>query len=209
MLAVQLYSGETPLGHVHSKDFVTLVVDMDVRPERPDEADAPELSDEIWDLAERCWTRNPKERLTAPVVCEDLARFMDRGLQVSQASHPALPPPTNARPAVPACLRPSFVNPALEPKYTPQAFAPSHPPTGRRIRASSLVGVNAGAIRTTVGVAQDIRAEQLDASYSEKPHPRRPLGLFLGLQSQLYPRAEVTQNCGSISRFSSTCRLAV
>ena len=47
----------------------------DVRPERPDDEDAPHLSDEIWELAEKCWVKEPKDRPTASAVCNTLSHL--------------------------------------------------------------------------------------------------------------------------------------
>jgi WD40 repeat protein len=44
--------------------LVELVVKQGVRPERPDDEDAPQLSDAIWELAEACWVKDPKVRPT-------------------------------------------------------------------------------------------------------------------------------------------------
>lgn len=46
-----------------------------IRPERPDEEEAPELSGELWSLAELCWGQDPKKRPTAEDVHEILMRI--------------------------------------------------------------------------------------------------------------------------------------
>ena len=48
-----------------------------VRPERPDDEDAPQLSDAIWELAERCWVKNPKQRPTAGAVCDTISHLFN------------------------------------------------------------------------------------------------------------------------------------
>lgn len=62
-----------------------LVVQQDLRPERPDHEDAPQLSDGVWELAEHCWVKNPASRPTASAVCDILSHLLD--------------PPSVARPA--------------------------------------------------------------------------------------------------------------
>src|SRR6202042_3700273 len=64
------------LSHLTFPDFLELVVRQNVRPERPDNEDAPHLSDAVWEHAERCWVKNPKERPTAISLCETIADIL-------------------------------------------------------------------------------------------------------------------------------------
>ncbi|TFK68136.1 kinase-like protein [Pluteus cervinus] len=88
MTIYELYAEDMPLGHVPYNDFIDLVVARDTRPERPDEDEAPALTDELWDIAERCWVKNPKERPTAAVVCDDLQRCRDNNKHSSFVTSP-------------------------------------------------------------------------------------------------------------------------
>lgn len=78
-------------------EFVELVVRQDVRPERPDDEDAPYLSDGIWELAKRCWVKDPKRRPTASIVCDTLLHLLEIAptLLVSTPSSASMsvPPP--------------------------------------------------------------------------------------------------------------------
>jgi WD40 repeat protein len=58
-------------------EFIQLVVREDVRPERPDDEDAPYLSDAIWELATKCWMKEPKHRPTISTVCDSLSHMSD------------------------------------------------------------------------------------------------------------------------------------
>jgi WD40 repeat protein len=49
----------------------------DVRPEQPDDEDAPHLSDAIWGLATKCWVKEPTHRPTASAVCNTLSHLHD------------------------------------------------------------------------------------------------------------------------------------
>ena len=68
---------EIPLGHINYADFFELVVRQDVRPERPDDEDASQLSDAVWGLAERCWVKDPKLRPIASAVCDILLHLLE------------------------------------------------------------------------------------------------------------------------------------
>lgn len=68
---------EIPLGHIDYSDSIDLVVQRNVRPERPDDEDAPQLYDTIWYLAKACWVKDPKQRPTADVVCTTLSHLLD------------------------------------------------------------------------------------------------------------------------------------
>jgi hypothetical protein len=75
---IKIYTNEIPLGHVNYADFIDLVVKRNVRPERPDDDDAPQLSDAIWKLAKNCWIKEPKKRPTAAVLCTEVAHLLGR-----------------------------------------------------------------------------------------------------------------------------------
>jgi hypothetical protein len=65
---MKIHTNEIPFGHRTYREMVTLVVDLSVRPERPDEAEAPQLTDDTWQLAERCWVKEPRARPTIDQV---------------------------------------------------------------------------------------------------------------------------------------------
>ncbi|KAJ7439007.1 kinase-like domain-containing protein [Mycena galericulata] len=65
MTLFELYSGETPLINIEHSDFIKLVFQLEVRPDRPEIEDVPKLTDSLWNLAERCWLQAPKARPTA------------------------------------------------------------------------------------------------------------------------------------------------
>ncbi|KAJ7697210.1 kinase-like domain-containing protein [Mycena rosella] len=76
MTVYELYTDEIPLSSVAFTDFVEVVLRMDVRPERPDPEECPRLADSLWDLAESCWTKNPKERPTARQAHDMIAHLI-------------------------------------------------------------------------------------------------------------------------------------
>ena len=67
---------EVPLGNVVYSDFIELVVKHDARPERPDDEEAPTLSDAIWEVAEKCWVKDPRKRPTASATCDIVSRLL-------------------------------------------------------------------------------------------------------------------------------------
>lgn len=77
MVIYEMYTNDTPLGHIAYADFLGLVVGEDVRPERPDEDDAPKLCDDIWELARKCWVKEPPLRPTAEGVCEIISHLLE------------------------------------------------------------------------------------------------------------------------------------
>ncbi|KAJ7925633.1 ICP0-binding domain of ubiquitin-specific protease 7-domain-containing protein [Mycena leptocephala] len=63
-----LYTDEIPMSTIPFGDFIELVFKLGVRPDRPDEDESRQMSDGIWDLAERCWDKSPKARPTATQI---------------------------------------------------------------------------------------------------------------------------------------------
>ncbi|KAJ7903252.1 kinase-like domain-containing protein [Mycena leptocephala] len=54
---------EIPMSTIPFGDFIELVFKLGVRPDRPDEDESRQMSDGIWDLAERCWDKSPRHGL--------------------------------------------------------------------------------------------------------------------------------------------------
>ncbi|TFK74230.1 kinase-like protein [Pluteus cervinus] len=144
MTIYELYAEERPLGHIEAKDLIHLVVDMNVRPERPDKVDAPELSDELWDLARRCWAKSPEERPTASIVCDNLMQCMNKKSQTTLLSTtPTASTPSTTRIKAPAPAGRSPGRTAvlpLHPKSTVRAATAAvlPPPSGDKGRPSNL-----------------------------------------------------------------------
>ena len=66
-----------PLGELDPTEFCDLVAKESVRPERPDAEDACNLTDNVWELAEKCWVGDPKRRPMATTVCDILSNLCD------------------------------------------------------------------------------------------------------------------------------------
>lgn len=81
---------EVPLGDIGYVEFIELVAEKNLRPERPDNEDAPDLSDEIWELATKCWVKDARQRPTAKAVANDVSQIMETN-QVAAAAHPQAP----------------------------------------------------------------------------------------------------------------------
>ena len=58
-------------------DLRDLVTNHDVRPERPEPREAPQLTDGVWELAENCWVKEPGSRPVAGAVCNAIVRLLD------------------------------------------------------------------------------------------------------------------------------------
>jgi len=112
MTLLEIYTNETPMGELSHSDFLEIVVRQDIRPERPDNEDAPWLSDAVWELTEKCWVKDPKHRPTAGAVCHTLSHLLAapaiaQPVLVTSPSHPsslpyapvkASPPPRTLNP---------------------------------------------------------------------------------------------------------------
>ncbi|KAJ7081005.1 kinase-like domain-containing protein [Mycena epipterygia] len=91
MTLYELYTDEIPLSSIAFNDFVEVVLRMDVRPERPDAEDVPRLTDSLWDLAQRCWMRDPKARPSARQIHDTVAHLIkDLHRRTAQARSPSM-----------------------------------------------------------------------------------------------------------------------
>lgn len=91
----KVFTNEIPLGHIAYGDFIELVVKLDVRPERPEEAEiiAYGLSDAVWQVAEQCWKKSPGERPTADAVCDLLSHLIHTTLHAPPLKSPGVTAP--------------------------------------------------------------------------------------------------------------------
>jgi WD40 repeat protein len=87
---LQIFVNEIPLGHINYADFIELVVQRNVRPERPDDENVSHLSDAVWGLAEKCWGNNPLSRPTASALCDIISDLLQT--TVIAGTTPTLPP---------------------------------------------------------------------------------------------------------------------
>ena len=76
----EIHTNEIPLGHIQVKysEFKKLVVNEDIRLERPESDEAPQMTDDIWQLAEDCWLKDPLSRPIINIVCDRISRFVNR-----------------------------------------------------------------------------------------------------------------------------------
>lgn len=74
---------DVPLGGLDYTSFIDLVVDNNVRPGRPDEEDALQLSDKIWKLAEHCWMKDARKRPTAKAVSDIISQLLETDMDTS------------------------------------------------------------------------------------------------------------------------------
>ncbi|KAJ7447795.1 kinase-like domain-containing protein, partial [Mycena galericulata] len=92
MTLYELYTDQIPLMAVFHGDFIELVVRLDVRPERPEDDECPRMNDGIGDLAEQCWKKDAKMRLTARQV-HDKINLLLIGPKIA-GQHPPQPSPS-------------------------------------------------------------------------------------------------------------------
>jgi hypothetical protein len=75
---LKILTGEIPLGYIAHADFIQLVVNRGVRPERPNDRHPFKISDALWSLVEACWVGAPQDRPSTSVVCDTLLGILNR-----------------------------------------------------------------------------------------------------------------------------------
>jgi hypothetical protein len=94
---MQIHANANPLNlHVGYSEFMKLIAIEGHRPERPDRDEAPQLTDDIWRLAERCWEGTASARPVIDEVCETIAPFVNAS-NLPQDGHPKRPERDEAR----------------------------------------------------------------------------------------------------------------
>ena len=93
-----------PLSNIHPVRFQDAVIN-NTRPQRPDEYDAPQLTDQIWTIATSCWVKHPESRPTAESLCRDIKFILEAppmpvpntsySAQPAIKAQPLPPPPLN------------------------------------------------------------------------------------------------------------------
>ncbi|KAK6980659.1 kinase-like protein [Favolaschia claudopus] len=78
MTLYELYTDEIPLFSVAYADLFDLVARRGGRPERPDPDEGRPISDELWELTEKCWSADPHARPTATQLHDTLKSMLSR-----------------------------------------------------------------------------------------------------------------------------------
>ena len=84
MLAVEVFTGRIPF-EGQKNEAVVLHVSRGGRPEKPENAQAVGLTDEMWKLLESCWRKNPNKRPTMEEIVRKLERFVAECVRVTLA----------------------------------------------------------------------------------------------------------------------------
>ena len=137
---LQIYTNEAPLGHV--VDFIELVVQRDVRPERPEDDETPHLSDAVWALAEQCWVKDPKQRPTAVAVCDTISHLLEttaaQAAQTQLQPSPSSPSLLDASTTIPLYIAARRANVIDTPPQTQRLHVPERTSDGRCIFSGTI-----------------------------------------------------------------------
>jgi WD40 repeat protein len=127
-----------PLAHIIHAGFFELVVRRNVRPERPNADDAPQLSEALWKLAERCWAEDPRRRPTASDICNTLSHITEATAVMSgPSSNPAALRPWVHLPPLPSRPPPNLTMRGHTDVVVCTAFSPD----GKVVISGSLDGI--------------------------------------------------------------------
>ncbi|KAF9531187.1 kinase-like domain-containing protein [Crepidotus variabilis] len=93
MVIWELFMCKVPLGHLSYSELCDLVVNNEVRPQRPEPEDAPDLSDYLWNISVKCWRHEAKLRPDAFRIADEMelcyhAPRASEGRQTKRSSGP-------------------------------------------------------------------------------------------------------------------------
>lgn len=85
--AMKIFANEIPLSDASYTEFTRLVAREDVRPKRPEKTDDQlGLTNEIWALAERCWTGASRNLPTTKELCKFLVQMVECAIRKYRAN---------------------------------------------------------------------------------------------------------------------------
>ena len=84
MFAVEVFTGKIPVEE-QKNEAVVLRISRGGRPEKPENAQAVGLTDEMWKLLESCWRKNPNKRPAMEEIVRRLERFVAECVRVTLA----------------------------------------------------------------------------------------------------------------------------
>lgn len=148
---LKIFTNQIPLGHVNQADLIDLVIERNIRPERPDDENSPQLSDPVWELAESCWVQDPKRRPSACALCDTLSHLVD-----TTATTPSLAPSHSA--SIPSSTPPTprlqvSVSLSLPSTGLPPFTSPLHPTVKHRADRSLSPPANLASAFRSVNCA--------------------------------------------------------
>ena len=77
MFTVEVFTGKIPFEELKKNEEVVLRISRGYRPEKPENAQAVGLTDEIWKFTESCWHQNPKKRPNMEEVVRRWQKFVE------------------------------------------------------------------------------------------------------------------------------------
>jgi WD40 repeat protein len=135
MTIFEIYTNDVPLGYINPRDFTLLVAERDVRPERPSKNEAPQLTDAVWHLANKCWVKNPARRPDSNAVRDTIWSLRD----IQEADPPA-PAPHLPSPSTSLILNPLAHTTLLRLTHADLICCAVFSPDGKKIVSSSADG---------------------------------------------------------------------
>jgi serine/threonine protein kinase len=179
MTIFEIHTNEVPLGLISPSDFINSVINQNVRPERPNLREAPQLSDTIWSLAQECWVKHPHMRPNIPTVCETLQSKL-------MSTTPSSPKPRHTStqfPLYPTHTPPSRTYSDRRPSQL-QPILPSPPP-------SVNLGINVGSPILSSSFSYD----------HQSPHSATSSSVWRSLRNKINTRFSDTQIHDEPSRY--------
>jgi hypothetical protein len=93
----QVHTNASPLLlHVGYSEFVKMVATEGHRPQKPDGGQAPQLTNEVWGLPERCWADITASRPSINEVCDSIDLSLLLPLSPPPSSSLSRPPPLSS-----------------------------------------------------------------------------------------------------------------
>ncbi|KAJ7025581.1 kinase-like domain-containing protein [Mycena alexandri] len=169
MTMYELYADEIPLSSVGFSDFIEVVLRMDVRPQRPDEEDAPRLTDAVWDLAQSCWVKNPKARPTARNIHDTVAHLikdMDRKTPTGAQTMPEIDAEHARRSSFLPSPRPELIrhSRSATDRYSAGPWAETQAPPPRERASTQSEGSD---IVDLISMHNDVQAHNKSGRFSD------------------------------------------
>ncbi|KAJ6577746.1 hypothetical protein B0H19DRAFT_1253057 [Mycena capillaripes] len=156
MSTLEIFTSTAPWGILSERQIFRMVVQQDIRPDRPDEEDFG-LTDHIWGVMEKCWQQNSRQRPTSDNLIQLLQINNRNSTEFGRTSYARVEDSRRSLDSRTLSVRSQM---SIPPSYESSHHPNSAPPTMSKFRATNIA-----------------------SPHEHHPHPPRPRYVYRGSET--------------------------